>query len=378
MTIQDNQLNGVEPRGKTIRLHFSYQGERCRETLKLEPTKANLKYANMLRSEILLKIQRNTFNYAEYFPSSKNLHKFTVVKTRKFRCSELLIKLSSDYEKMVDNKSMSPSTNQGYQKVIKGLILPYFANYYVHEVTPLIIREWIEGIGATSKTIRNALTPLRAMFEDALNVQLIDSNPLDKLALAKLLRVNATKSEYEVHPFTVQEINIILYNSPPGHIRNLLQFAFYSGLRTSELMAITWDDVDLVKQTISINKAKVCGVIKGTKTNAGTRVNKLLPEALEALTNQFNFVVKHVGPVFLNPNTNSPWSHNNKIGDAWRRVLAVCSEIKYRNLYQTRHTFASTLLSNGENPLKVAKLMGHVNVSMIFRVYGKWIPKSED
>ena len=51
MTIQDNQLNGVEPRGKTIRLHFSYQGERCRETLKLEPTKVNLKYANMLRSD---------------------------------------------------------------------------------------------------------------------------------------------------------------------------------------------------------------------------------------------------------------------------------------------------------------------------------------
>lgn len=377
---QDNekQQNGISIRGETIRIDFSYQGIRCRETLKLPPTKANIKYANMLRSEIMLNIQRNNFNYADYFPNSKNVVKFAKVKARKYRCAELLNKLSSDYNKMEENGSMSPSTNQGYQKLIKGLIFPYFANYFIHEVTPLIIREWIEGIGATSKTIRNALTPLRAMFDDALNVQLIDSSPLDKLAVAKLLRVNSVKSVYEVNPFTKAEIEIILYNTPPGHLHNLVKFAFYSGLRTSELMALEWSDIDLPNETISITKAKVCGIIKGTKTNAGTRTIKLQPEALEALTSQYNFIIKHVGPVFLNPNTNSPWSHNNKMGDAWRRIMANCPEVKYRNMYQTRHTYASTLLSNGENPLKVAKLMGHVNVTMIFSRYGRWIKQEND
>lgn len=43
-----------------------------------------------------------------------------------------------------------------------------------------------------------------------------------------------------------------------------------------------------------------------------------------------------------------------------------------------RHTYASTLLSNGEKPLLVAKQMGHIDVQMIFTVYGKWIPKEED
>ncbi len=43
-----------------------------------------------------------------------------------------------------------------------------------------------------------------------------------------------------------------------------------------------------------------------------------------------------------------------------------------------RHTFASTLLSNGENPAWIAIQMGHVDVEMVFKVYGKWIPNSSE
>ena len=42
--------------------------------------------------------------------------------------------------------------------------------------------------------------------------------------------------------------------------------------------------------------------------------------------------------------------------------------------YQTRHTFASTLLSAGENPVWVASMMGHKDWAMIIKVYGRWIP----
>ncbi|TIE15680.1 site-specific integrase, partial [Legionella pneumophila] len=54
--------------GSAIRIIFSYRGVQCRETLKLEPTKANLKYADRLRGEIINAIALGTFNYADYFP----------------------------------------------------------------------------------------------------------------------------------------------------------------------------------------------------------------------------------------------------------------------------------------------------------------------
>ncbi|HEX7647118.1 MAG TPA: tyrosine-type recombinase/integrase, partial [Noviherbaspirillum sp.] len=57
----------------------------------------------------------------------------------------------------------------------------------------------------------------------------------------------------------------------------------------------------------------------------------------------------------------------------WQRILKKAG-VRYRNPYQTRHTYASTLLSANENPWWVAKQMGHVDVEMVFRHYGRWIP----
>ena len=56
-------------------------------------------------------------------------------------------------------------------------------------------------------------------------------------------------------------------------------------------------------------------------------------------------------------------------------VLALMERagIPYRNPYQLRHTFASTLLTAGANPWYVAQQLGHEDVEMIFRTYGKFI-----
>jgi integrase len=47
--------------------------------------------------------------------------------------------------------------------------------------------------------------------------------------------------------------------------------------------------------------------------------------------------------------------------------------LKYREMKQTRHSFATNALSCGENPLWIAKVMGHRDTDMIIKVYGKFI-----
>ena len=42
-------------------------------------------------------------------------------------------------------------------------------------------------------------------------------------------------------------------------------------------------------------------------------------------------------------------------------------------MYQTRHTFASLMLSAGEDPLWVARMLGHTSTEMLYRHYGKYI-----
>ena len=43
-------------------------------------------------------------------------------------------------------------------------------------------------------------------------------------------------------------------------------------------------------------------------------------------------------------------------------------------MYQTRHTFATLMLSSGENPNWVAQMMGHASAEMLFKRYAKFIP----
>lgn len=47
--------------------------------------------------------------------------------------------------------------------------------------------------------------------------------------------------------------------------------------------------------------------------------------------------------------------------------------VEYREMKQTRHSFATNALSCGENPLWIARAMGHRDTDMIIRVYGKYI-----
>ncbi|CAG9932455.1 protein of unknown function [Candidatus Nitrotoga arctica] len=49
----------------------------------------------------------------------------------------------------------------------------------------------------------------------------------------------------------------------------------------------------------------------------------------------------------------------------------------YRRPYHTGHMYASMRLSGGENSIWVAKQMGHVDGTMIAKLYGKWIPNAQ-
>lgn len=353
--------------GECIRIVFRYRGVLCRETLKLEPTKANLKYAERLRGEIINAIGLGTFNYADYFPGSKRASLFghAVVKAS---VGELL----ADYMLIAEN-TLEHSTVNGYRKVCKGHLFPTFGHIPIKELSPIIIRNWITGLSITIKTARNILTPLRNMLDQALNDGVIEQNPLDKLVLSKLINKKTSQSDWEVDPFDKDEIRAIL-SEAVGQARNLFQFAFFTGLRTSELIALEWNDIDWLKGIVRVSRAVVLKQEKGTKTKSGSRDVLLLPPALEALKNQKPFTYLEGKRVFYNPRTNTPWETDGQIRKTcWTHILKKIG-IRYRNPYQTRHTYASMMLSAGENPLWVAKQMGHKDTEMIIKHYGRWIP----
>ncbi|WP_053284512.1 site-specific integrase [Comamonas testosteroni] len=375
----DPKPNLPTPPGVTIRVKatvqriqiaFSWQKQQCRELLPLGPiNKSSILYAANLRAEIKRRINDGTFKYADYFPDSPKARGPDKVS------QSLQHKLQAQldlYEKQVANGKMSPATYNGYAKAINSSRMKHWHGKQLHEATPSELRDWISEMDCTSKAIRNLLTPLRSVFEDALNDGLIEYNPFDRIALAKLIRQNSKASDYVIQPFTQAEREQILLACREDE-RPMIQFWFNTGLRPGELQALRWEHIDVDRRIAKIVLNQVVGVIKAPKTEAGKREVELNAEAMEALRLQRPFSQMRGHRVWLNPRTLQPWTTDAQIRKTLWLPLMERSGIEYRNPYQIRHTFASTLLTAGANPWYVAQQLGHEDVEMVFRTYGKFI-----
>lgn len=356
---------------ESIRIKFMYRGMECRETLKLAHTKANIRYAERLRGEILNAIERGIFSYAKYFPESKQLKKLGVARTSdQITVGELIRE-----QLIVSKRALSPNTAIAYQNSYDVHLKPKWDETLLRDLTPAALREWIGTLTCKARTIRQILIPLRGALEQAVNDDLIEGNPLDRVKLNKILDKESRKVEFIADPFSAEEIAAILATCE-GQERNVWQFAFATGMRPSEYIALEWGSVDWIHGSVRVERARVVGITKSeTKTSAGLRLIDMRQGAHDALMAQKRHTLLDDGTVFHDPLYDRGWHGYDRLGKRWTIILKRAG-VRYRNPYQTRHTFASTLLSTGENPMYVAKQMGHTDTTMVIRTYGKWIEQA--
>ncbi len=98
---------------------------------------------------------------------------------------------------------------------------------------------------------------------------------------------------------------------------------------------------------------------------------------MEALKAQKAHTFLAHAEVFQNPRKLERWAGDQPIRKTmWTHILKSPG-VRYRRPYQTRHTYASMMLSAGEHPMWVAQQMGHSDWTMIARVYGRWMPATD-
>ena len=356
--------------GDRLQIAFTWEGKECRELLPpCAINKSSIQRAAALREEIRRKIKDGTFRYTDYFPDSPRA---AAPKKDSSLMERLLQKQLETYERQVANGQLSPSTYVGYAKAVNGVRMRRWHGLQVRDVTPGLLREWVSEMDCTSKAIRNMLTPLRSVFEDALNDELIDRNPFDRIALAKLIRQTAKASDYVINPFTAAERAALLQACRPDE-RPMLQFWFATGLRPGELQALEWRHIDWTRRVARVELNQVAGVIKAPKTAAGLRDVDLDASAIAALQAQRPMSEAKGVRIWLNPRDGQPWSTDAQVRKTFWLPVCTRSGVDYRNPYQVRHTYASTLLTDGHNPWYVAAQLGHEDVEMVFRVYGRFI-----
>lgn len=349
--------------------------ERRRETLDIPVTPANIRYAGRYRAEVLNAIERGTFEYQKFFPNSRQAKRLAPPKVIRHAVNDLVDTYIDTARK---TKSLSPSSIDCYAKWARARLKPKFEGRFLDELTTPDLRTWIADLSTqlAPKSVRNCVGLLSGILNRAVDDQLIASSPLAPIKLRTLLP-RRSKADDKVDPFNSDEITAILGACESTEERALWQFAFASGLRTGEQIAVKWDHIDSRTNTIHVQDnvvtAEVGTIEKPPKTAEGTRRVPILPGAKQALRamEPLSKMRDRGGYIFLTPEGNR-WRDDHQIRNRWRIILRKAG-VRYRNPYQTRHTFASTLLMAGEAEIIVANLLGHATVEMVRRHYGRYI-----
>ena len=271
----------------------------------------------------------------------------------------------------IKESELKHSSFEKYQTILDNAILPIFEKYQIDHIKPLDIRLWISSYNHLSpKTRRDYLTVLRGVFQEAFYDEVLDHNPVDKIRLPKLI-------QSDIQPFTPDEVNMIL-DAATGYKKNLYAFAFYTGMRTGEIIALRWDDIDLQKRLISVKRTRRKGIESSPKTLSSIRNIPIFDQLLPYIYNQLEITGKFRNYVFCNPN-GKPFRDANSISTrSWPNHLKKLG-ILYRRLYNARHTFATFLLSKTDlSKNQISRILGHTTNQMLFQHYAKFIDGEMD
>lgn len=354
---------GVEARETTLRIWFGYQGRRRWEPLNLTPSAGNLKAAAKIRATILEEIKNGVFDYAEHFPDSPHAPAKRHVTFEDLACDWLAI-----------HTDLAASTLNGYRKLVHQLYIPQLGDQRIDQIPHRTIAKLLaEHPWASQKTRNNALTPLRGIFDMAVAEGLVAHHK------HPMLLIKSRKAQLQQpDPLELEEVEAVLdwlRHNRPEPCWNYYEFAFFAGPRTSELVALSWPQIDFKSAYARVDRAKVLKRIKTTKTNQ-VRDIELNSRALAALKRQKPHTYLADAEVFLDPITGKPYVGDKPPRLVWDAALKALG-IRRRTAYNTRHTFATMNLMAGANPMWVARQMGHVNMKMLLERYARWIDRAD-
>ncbi len=215
-------------------------------------------------------------------------------------------------------------------------------------------------------TIHNLNANLKSFLAFCEQERFIEKNPYYTITLK-----NAQESK-AIDPFNLEEVKTLIENAPSLRLKAFLMVAFLTGLRTGEQLALLLEDIDFNEKKIVINKSlNELGQITSPKNKPSIRevdllepVEKILKELKESEPENKKFV-------FIDMPKRSSFFQRH-----FKKLLKALN-LKDRKLYTTRHTFASLMLSQGEEAMWVSKTLGHKDLNTTYKTYSHYIPKQD-
>lgn len=355
-------MGGIKPHGKGIQITLYWNGERFRPTLSIPPTPTNLKYATRLKAEIERAISLGTYTldqYSSHFPTSK-----TARSAPKDDSAVTFGDISKKWLQSITH--LGTGTQKKYQQAL-NFWLDKVGDEPIDSIRYSTLAAYANSQGWEAKNRNNILIPLRQVMEMATLDGVIAGNPTARIKNGKV-------QKKPPDPLTAEEVQSVLDHMGKYHaqIVNYFEFAFFSGMRPSEVISLKWGDIDEPRGLARVQRARTFGEEHETKTYT-IRDVELNAMAKNALLRQKQYTLLKDGYVFENPVTGEPFTEERPLRRAYWNPTLKALKMRSRHFYQTRHTYATLNLMAGANPMWVAKQLGHANMQMVLTVYAKWI-----
>ena len=344
------------------------------------------------------------------------------------------LKWLDDYGK----SNLQERQQEDYLKLLERKAFPYIGHLKLNNITPSHLQEIfndMEKEGKAPPTIHKIKTTISSVLGYAYKLGLINENPCNRCFLPPIkkknkiqcfnleqaqLFLNALTLEYPVvfkahesHNGITKNVQQVkeytTYKTIPLQFQAYFNLAIVSGMRKSEELALTWNDIDFETNTVHITKAttrtkKSGQFLKETKTEASYRditipssTTLLLKAWREDQKNLFRDDGSRIGSqghgeqfIFIQDNgkqmnIDTPLHKFRKIISDFNSLVeakaneATTKEEKERllskklpqiKLHDLRHTSATLLLSENTDIEVVSKRLGHARASVTLDIYG--------
>lgn len=281
-----------------------------------------------------------------------------------------------------------------YVKTDKTLkrALAFFGKMQMEKIRPIHIQEFQQYLvekcsvkkvhGSTrplsNNYIKQIFNKLRIIFKRAIILEVIQENPVDTIG-----KIRTERSVVEF--WTVDEFKKVyncsyLCDFQETFYKRMMRFLFVTGLRSEELFALQWPDIDLKKGTCNVNKSLYIRTrtnyeFSDTKNASSIRIIKLDQQTIEDLKewqeiqksigNDLEFVFTFDG---LPP---SPKTFLSRI-----KKLAEVAGVKPIHLHGLRHSHVAFLIERNKNIYAVSKRLGHSSIKTTLDKYGHLYPET--